>query len=477
MREPNDALRAARERLPSLRAPGESLTRAELADAVNGHLWRTTGVRYELDDHLIGKWERGVVHWPIAPYRAALRAVLGMAGDAELGFHPPTDVRRRRPARPVPPTPDCPGPSSAGSIVRDGSVTTELDLITRRDALRGAAVLGGSGLLEPLTPWLDPLAPDVHPPVVAVSARRGAFAAAEVEAVEAVTAAFRGWRSSDGLGRTAVVGQLSDVLERLRDAPSGALTDRVVLAAAELAKISGSMAFDAGAHRSAQDQYVLAARLAKAGGEPSFGAVALAALARVSFDTGTPGDGLEVIALAQRGTARSGTPALRAMLATRQAWGHAQRGEAHAFAGAVDAAGSAHAEVCSAAEPRWLHGLDTAELYGVIGARYRDLARYDHRHATSAVTYIGRALALRDPSRTRNRAFDLVSLARVHLLTGEHDHAAATVREALPLLDPARPGRLARRLRDWHREAAPYVSIAAVRRSRDDIAHLTASAR
>lgn len=90
MREPNDALRAARERMPSRLAPGEPMTRTELADAVNAWLWEATDRRFELDDHLIGKWERGVVRYPIREYRAALRAVLDVDTDAELGFRPPT---------------------------------------------------------------------------------------------------------------------------------------------------------------------------------------------------------------------------------------------------------------------------------------------------------------------------------------------------------------------------------------------------
>ncbi|MGH8964167.1 MAG: transcriptional regulator, partial [Actinomycetes bacterium] len=89
MREPDHALRAARERMPSRLAPGEPMTRAELADAVNAWLWKETDRRFDLDDHLIGKWERGVVRQPIRQYRVALRAVLGVDTDTELGFRAP----------------------------------------------------------------------------------------------------------------------------------------------------------------------------------------------------------------------------------------------------------------------------------------------------------------------------------------------------------------------------------------------------
>ncbi|GAA0896880.1 hypothetical protein [Pseudonocardia zijingensis] len=454
MREHNASLRAARKRVPSRVTPGEYMTRAELADAVNAWLWMNTGRRFELDDHLIGKWERGVVRYPIREYRAALRAVLAVDTDDELGFRPPgtrevdTVAGEAMPAL---------GPWARGTIVAEASAAAEWDLINRRKALRGAATVVGASLVGPMSGWLEPLADAPLP------SRSGAFALTEVQALEHLVATFREWRSTGGgLGRTAVLGQLSDVTERLRDAPAEGLTDRVFLVAAELAKIAASMAFDGGAHRIAQQHYVTSARLAKAGGNPSFGAVALAALARQSFDLGVPEDGLAVVQLAQRGTRATATPRLSAMLATREAWGHAQLGDVRRFRTAVETAEDAHATSDPASEPQWMRGFDTAELVGTIGARYRDLARHDRRYARQAVAYLGRALERRDPTRTRNRAFDLVSLSRAHLLIGEPDQAAATVREALPHLDPHRPGRLGRKLAEWHREATPFATVAAV---------------
>ncbi|WP_243789498.1 hypothetical protein [Saccharopolyspora gloriosae] len=98
--ERNERLRRAREALPSRLAPGEPLSRAELADAVNRYLLETTGKRYALNAHHIAKWERGAVRWPTAAYRAALRAVLGAADDTVLGFR----SRNRNPAPPVIPS-------------------------------------------------------------------------------------------------------------------------------------------------------------------------------------------------------------------------------------------------------------------------------------------------------------------------------------------------------------------------------------
>ena len=89
MPEANDLLREARERTPSRRAPGEHMSRAELAEAVCAWLWETTDVRYELDGHYIAKLERGAVRWPGAAYRSGLRYVLNVASDHDLGFSPP----------------------------------------------------------------------------------------------------------------------------------------------------------------------------------------------------------------------------------------------------------------------------------------------------------------------------------------------------------------------------------------------------
>jgi hypothetical protein len=41
------------------------------------------------------------------------------------------------------------------------------------------------------------------------------------------------------------------------------------------------------------------------------------------------------------------------------------------------------------------------------------------------------------------------------------EHNAA-LRAALPHLDPHRPGRLGRKFAEWHREAAPFATVAAV---------------
>ncbi|WP_024803138.1 hypothetical protein [Nocardia sp. BMG51109] len=111
MREPNDQLNYARNRIRSSTS-GHPLTRAELAESVNAWVFRERRRSVQLCGNYIGKLERGLVRWPGDDCRAGLRAVLGIETDAELGFRPPSRAGAERgtecAAPPVPPAPPAP---------------------------------------------------------------------------------------------------------------------------------------------------------------------------------------------------------------------------------------------------------------------------------------------------------------------------------------------------------------------------------
>lgn len=96
------------------------MSRSELAEEVCAWLWRTTGEQYTLDAHYIAKLERGVVRRPRDPYRAALRHVLNVASDNELGFSSTTSV-----------TAVTPGPTRIGA--RRGGTDVEATLMESAD--------------------------------------------------------------------------------------------------------------------------------------------------------------------------------------------------------------------------------------------------------------------------------------------------------------------------------------------------------
>jgi len=84
--EPNLLLRKARLALASPSGSGGPMSRQELADAVNRHLHAAGVSGLVATAGYVARLERGCSRWPRAAYREALRAVLGVSSDAELGF-------------------------------------------------------------------------------------------------------------------------------------------------------------------------------------------------------------------------------------------------------------------------------------------------------------------------------------------------------------------------------------------------------
>jgi len=346
-------------------------------------------------------------------------------------------------------------------------MTTRDDLAaTRRQAL--AAALAGAAFTQPLQRWLEPL-------ISVDSPRRSSeFTPPEVDDLETLATRFKEWSATGNgvLARKAIVAQLSALSERLRHAPpTSPLTIRAALVMSQLADTVASISWDSGAHRDAQRYYVLAVQLAKIAGDDELAAVALAALGRQCYDLGRPDDGLEIIQLAQYGTRRTATSQLRAVLATREGWAYAQRGEVQAFHRTVGLAQEHFAEAVT--DPGgWVRSFDAAELHGVIGARFRDLARHDPAQARHAQAHISRALDLRSRTRVRNQVFDLIGLARSHLISCDPDRAATLVADALPLAQRWVSGRVGNKLADFHRESAPFDSVSAVHDVRNAIGDL-----
>lgn len=86
-RLPNRLLRRARLSQLSPSGSGRPLSRQELAEAVNAHIYTELGRVTSLNSSYIGRLERGQHRWPHAHVRAGFRAVLGAGTDAELGFY------------------------------------------------------------------------------------------------------------------------------------------------------------------------------------------------------------------------------------------------------------------------------------------------------------------------------------------------------------------------------------------------------
>lgn len=94
----NELFKKALAAMPSPAGAPGGMSRQELAEAVNAELARR-GSKGLLTDKDIGRYIRGETRWPRAHHRTALRTVLGVAADRDLGFY-----RNRRPATSDPQT-------------------------------------------------------------------------------------------------------------------------------------------------------------------------------------------------------------------------------------------------------------------------------------------------------------------------------------------------------------------------------------
>jgi hypothetical protein len=71
---------------------------------------------------------------------------------------------------------------------------------------------------------------------------------------------------------------------------------------------------------------------------------------------------------------------------------------------------------------------------------------------------IGHALACRDPSRVRSRAFDHLGLARAHLAAGDLESAEIAGTTALKLTGKVSSARVRDRLNEFLHETSPHAS-------------------
>ncbi|KWW98475.1 Uncharacterized protein LI90_96 [Carbonactinospora thermoautotrophica] len=211
--------------------------------------------------------------------------------------------------------------------------TAHAQMLGRRDATKTLAALAlGPALTEPLEPWIaEPAA------LPAIADRQGTVTEAEVHRIETATRALRSWDSRFRLGirRKAVVGQLNEVAELLKDPQPAALARRLFTVLAELAKIAASMSYDAGLHPTAQRYYVFALRASHQAGDRLFGANVLADMARQMLDLDRPAEALDLVRLALDGVGATAPGRVTAMLRTREAWAYAATRRVQAFHRAV----------------------------------------------------------------------------------------------------------------------------------------------
>ncbi|MGH3903764.1 MAG: helix-turn-helix domain-containing protein [Pseudonocardiaceae bacterium] len=382
------------------------------------------------------------------------------------------ETQQRRPRSGNPPAPCSLALWEPDKIADHALYLTGSDLaLTRREALTdGTSLLVGAVLVDPLRNWLLPSASASDREVRVLSED-------EVAGMEAGVRYLRTWarQRGGGLARHTVAAQLKDLSERLQSARSGVLRDRAFLAGAQLARLAASLAWDGALHSKAQQYYVLAVEMAHVARDSGYAALAVADLARQSLDLERPQDALELTQLARYGSRNCRNAKLHALLLTRECWAFAHLNLPRDFRRTVAQAEDCFAEGNSASCPSWLTSFDEAEMFGVLGARYRDLALAsgEPRYSRTAESYIEQALSIRPTGQIRSRTFDLIGLARTYLISEEVEQACCVARQAVDINHGALHGRPKRKLQDFCRELATHHETAAGRDFTEYLRHLS----
>jgi hypothetical protein len=432
--ERNELIRQARERLPSRAAPGEPLSREDLADLLNRWLYERRGRTVLLDANYIGKLERGVIRWPQRDYRDALRAVLRVGTDADLGL----SGRRQR-------------------------HTTTVDPVERQQFLRLAASAAAA------LPWADlfaPTAPTAVPTKVAHP---------HIEQVRSATATFASWGHTygGGLAREAVFAQLRWSAQLLNADCPASLRPALFTAVAELGSVTGFMAFDAYAHDDARRTFRFSLQCAEQAPNWHLRARILGMMARQAIWCGQPDTGLTHIETALVRQERL-TATERASLHTLRARSLARLGRVSDCLSAVGAADDAFAHSNPSLDPSWMGFYDHAQHQGDTGHALFDLALAGRR--TQAAPRLAYAVAHHGEQYARSRTISRTKLASLLMATGDPRKAAAIGQRALDDAGSLRSRRAVDDLWELHRYADRHSGISDVADLRDRIAYTLESA-
>lgn len=357
-------------------------------------------------------------------------------------------------------------PWTAARMVKALEVAMEGDGMDRR------GILAASGIV--LTAFVNHWSTAEAEPLQRVS-EGSRLTRRFVDSLQDVTDQMRTIDAADGSGTLRELGdQHLQLLKHLAERSSyNEETGRQLAAViADTAAQTGWFAFDSGDRGHTLGYLYAALRAAKASGDARLGAAALSYIAIYSYSTGLPHQAVAAAEHARQHTRRLGTPALHAMLLTRQARGHAKLGERQRAISALEQAHDLCAQGRSDNDPPWLYWISEGEIYGQAGSCYLDLGDLD-----GAVECFSRARAALNPDQQRTKGLFLTRAATAHIAQGDLDVGCATAHEALDLAERLQSTRLDDHVRDMLKQLPPAVGNPHIRGVRERAAETCTTER
>ncbi|MEU5193652.1 Tat pathway signal protein [Streptomyces scabiei] len=296
---------------------------------------------------------------------------------------------------------------------------TQMDLfVNRRDTLKLAL---GAPLIVAAERMLGGTAR-------ALSRETKGFDTAAVTALEEVTRFFTTADASKGGGlyRKAIVAQLAEVADRIKDGVPPSLKARVFAATADLAALAGWVSHDCGRYPQAQRYWSYGVYAAGEAGQPDRGVEIVTRMSHQMIYLGHPQDALGLLEIAGK---RAAMPATKALVASQTGRVHAALGDARNADQHLARADELLADGLDNV-PEWVAYFDPAEHAGARAVSARDLAAVDGGHNRASV-HFQNALRLRGPGFDRVRVMDQIGLAAALFEEGELEESIAAAHQAL----------------------------------------------
>ncbi|MDN0193869.1 helix-turn-helix transcriptional regulator [Streptomyces sp. S.PNR 29] len=260
-----------------------------------------------------------------------------------------------------------------------------------------------------------------------------------LDALQRTTDNLRTMDACDGSGTLTSLGNRHlQFLKHLTEETSydEATGRRLAAIIADTATQTGWFVFDSGDRNRPLSYLYAALRAAKASHDVRLGAGALSYIAIHGYSTGAPHHAVTAAERARDKIKKLDTPALEAMLLTRQARGHAKLGERQAALAALGRAAELCAKGRSEYDPHWLYWINEGEIHGQAGSVYLDLG--DPRSAVASFTKAREAL---NPTDHRTRGLFLSRAATAHIEQGDLEAGCATAHEVLDLAEKLQSAR------------------------------------
>jgi transcriptional regulator with XRE-family HTH domain len=282
----------------------------------------------------------------------------------------------------------------------------------------------------------------------------------DVDTISQMTATLRGLDNHYGGGHiypTVVRLLHGEVAPLLRDGRYDATTGAALFsAAAELTRLAGWSAYDAGLHGIAQRYLIQALRLAVTAADRPLGAEVIAAMSHQATYLHAPVEAIDLARAAARAAADAGVAAIQAEAAVLEAHGYAVAGDGRACAVALDRAERTLDRADRGKDPQWIGYFDEAYLAAKFGHCFTALGRGD-----LAGQFAARSLDM-DTRYVRGRQFNLALLATAHAQDGDVEQAAVVGMDAVVAAEGLNSARAIDYLARLAERLAPHAGVTAV---------------